>query len=150
MSSFQLVWNGTQLRTCKIRSPSLMRPSFAAILFGSTCREEHGNEVRHEIIVYSSLPSTVENGRIWLPLWVTILRQIFWYCVWLWGLGLFTVSHVISRTFWGVAWMKFLLRNWTFYEFILFSACVKSTIYCISFFPEWYLVTLNHKMKETE
>lgn len=59
------------------------------------------------------------------------IKTDFGYCGWLWGLGLFTVSHVISRTFWGVAWMKFLLRNGTFYEFILFSARVKSTIYCI-------------------
>lgn len=41
-----------KIRTCRIRSPSLMRPSLAAILFGSTCTKEDENQCWQPVIVY--------------------------------------------------------------------------------------------------
>lgn len=47
--------------TCRIRSPSLMRPSLAAMLFGSTCTREPRNQCRQPVIV---LPCVLQKTQV--------------------------------------------------------------------------------------
>lgn len=79
-----LCTSGTDMKipTCRIRSPSFMRPSFAAMLFGSTCTKEVENQCWQPITTQLCISKRQQRcTTLAPPLFYVMLgeKSVFWY-----------------------------------------------------------------------